>query len=295
MKTIVIPFYEAETQTISYIAADPDTGAAAIVDPVLDYNARAGRTGTGFADQIIARMRNDGLTLRWILETHAHADHLSAAPYLQEQLGGAIAIGKQIGHTQTIFATVFDMGPGFRADGSQFDHLFDDNEIFRVGDIEAQAIHTPGHTPACMTYLIGDAAFIGDTLFMPDYGTARCDFPGGDAAALYRSIQKIYALPPDTRLFLCHDYQPGGRAPAWETSIAEQRVANIHIHDGVGEAEFVAMRNERDKTLPPPLLILPSIQVNIRAGRLPEPHANGVRYLSIPINQLPIRRKPLGD
>jgi glyoxylase-like metal-dependent hydrolase (beta-lactamase superfamily II) len=260
---------------------------AAIIDSVLDFDAAAGRTSTKAADEIIAFVKERGFDVQWLLETHVHADHLSAAPYLEEKLGGKIAIGANITVVQDVFGKIFNAGTEFERDGSQFDALFKDGDRIRIGEMTGHAIHTPGHTPACMTYVFGDAAFIGDTLFMPDYGTARADFPGGSAGDLYRSIRKVLALPPETRLFLCHDYKAPGRDQyAWETTVAEQRKSNVHVRDGVTEDEFVAMREARDKTLSMPKLIIPSIQVNMRAGDLPEAEDNGVRYLKVPLNQL---------
>lgn len=287
MKPAVIPMFDDATNTVSYLVADPATRSAALVDSVLDFDPKSGRTSTASADRMIALVRERGLTVEWILETHVHADHLSAASYLKERVGGRIGIGEQIREVQKVFRALFNMEPGFIADGRQFDHLFADGERFRIGQLEAQAIHTPGHTPADMTYLIGDAAFVGDTLFQPDYGTARCDFPGGDARVLYRSIRGILALPPETRLFTGHDYKaPGRDYYAWESTVAEQRARNVHVRDGVGEDEFVAMRTARDAKLDMPKLILPSVQVNVRAGRLPPPEDDGKRYLKIPINAL---------
>lgn len=280
-------FFDEATFTVSYVVADPATKTCAIIDSVLDYDAAAGRTKTASADSIIAFIRQQGLTLDWILETHVHADHLSAAPYIKQQLGGRIGIGFNITVVQNVFGKVFNAGTEFARDGSQFDHLFRDGETFRIGNIEARALHTPGHTPACMTYVIGDAAFVGDTLFMPDYGTARCDFPGGDARELYRSIRKIFALPAETRLFMCHDYKAPGRDDyRWETTVAAERASNIHVHDGVDEDSFVAMRRKRDAALDMPRLILPSVQVNMRAGKLPRAESNGTRYLKIPLDAL---------
>lgn len=279
-------FYDSATSTISYVVADPETRHAAIVDSVLDFDVKAGRTRTKSADDLIAYVKGQRLTVDWLLETHAHADHLSAAPYLKEKLGGRIAIGEHIKTVQQTFKKVFNAEPGFATDGRQFDHLFKDGEKFRIGNLEGVVMHTPGHTPACLTYVIGNSAFIGDTLFMPDYGTARCDFPGGDAATLYRSIRRVLSLPPETRLFMCHDYQPGGRPVKWQTTVAEERAGNIHVRDGVGEAEFVAMRTARDKTLEMPVLILPAVQINMRAGRFPPPDDNGVSYLKLPLNLL---------
>ena len=287
MKPDVAAFFDEDTFTVSYVVADPATRRCAVVDSVLDFDPASGRTRKTSADEIIRHIRNSGLELEWILETHVHADHLSAAPYIQQQLGGRLGIGFNITVVQETFGRVFNAGTDFARDGRLFDHLFRDNEAFRIGSIDARALHTPGHTPACMTYVIGDAAFIGDTLFMPDYGTARCDFPGGDARELYRSIQRIFALPPETRLFLCHDYKAPGRDEyRWETTVAEQRARNIHVHDGVSEEAFVAMRTGRDATLPMPRLILPSVQVNMRAGRLPPAEDNGIRYLKLPVDAL---------
>ncbi len=283
----VTAFFDEPTFTVSYVVADPDTKACAVVDSVLDYDPASGRTNTGSADEIVAYIRDRGLTLEWILETHVHADHMSAAPYLQKTLGGKIAIGAEIRTVQTVFGKIFNEGTEFQRDGSQFDKLLVDGDTLRIGNMEARAIHTPGHTPACMTYVVGDAAFVGDTMFMPDYGTARADFPGGDARTLFRSIKKVLSLPPETRLFMCHDYKAPGRDEyRWETSVAEERAHNIHVHDGVSEDEFVAMREARDATLDMPRLILPSIQINMRAGQLPEPEDNGLRYIKIPLNAL---------
>ncbi len=285
MRPAVKGFFDPATNTISYVVHEPESDRAAIVDPVLDFDHRSGRTTTVLADAVVAYVRERGLAIDWILETHVHADHLSAAPYLKERLGGRVAIGACVTIVQKTFQKIFNVTDSFATDGSQFDHLFKDGDAFAIGSLQVRVMHTPGHTPACVTYLAGDAAFVGDTLFSPDYGTARTDFPGGDARALYRSIRKILALPPATRLFLCHDYQPGGRPPLWETTVAEQRAHNIHIHDGIDEETFIAMRTARDKTLDMPLLLLPSVQVNMRAGRLPPPEANGVSYLKIPLNR----------
>ena len=287
MNPDVVPLFDEATNTASYVVVDPATRAAALVDSVLDFDPKSGRTATAAADRMVALVRERGLTVEWILETHVHADHLSAAPYLKDRVGGRIGIGEHVREVQTIFRALFNMEPGFVADGRQFDHLFADGERFRIGRLEAQAIHTPGHTPADVTYLIGDAAFVGDTLFQPDYGTARCDFPGGDAHALYRSIRRILALPPETRLFTGHDYKAPSRDEyAWESTVAEQRARNVHVRDGVGEDEFVALRKARDRTLDMPKLILPSVQVNVRAGQLPPAEDNGKRYLKIPIDAL---------
>lgn len=287
MKPEVEAFFDEPTNTVSYIVADPATKKCAIVDSVLDYDPASGRTSRKSADAIIARVREAGLEVKWILETHVHADHLSAAPYLKEELGGKLAIGSGIRIVQETFGKIFNAGTEFQRDGSQFDVLFDDGDTFRIGTIDARAMHTPGHTPACMTYVIGDAAFVGDTIFMPDYGTARVDFPGGDARQLYRSIQKIFALPDVTRLFLCHDYKAPGRDEyRWETTVAEEKRSNLHVREGISEDEFVKMRTERDRTLSMPRLILPSVQVNMRAGAFPPPEDNGQRYLKIPIDAL---------
>ena len=278
-------FFDASSHTFSYVVSDPSTRRAAIIDSVLDYCASSGRTGRESADQIIAFVRDNDLTVDWILETHVHADHLSAAPYLKEQLGGEMAIGVNIKTVQDVFGKVFNAGTDFARDGSQFDHLFEDGEQFSIGSIQAKALHTPGHTPACMSYVIGDAGFVGDTIFMPDFGTARCDFPGGDARQLYQSIQKLFALPDETRLFMCHDYgAPGREEFAFETTVGIQKAENIHVGAGRDEDSFVAMREARDATLDMPDLILPSVQVNMRAGHLPKAEDNGVRYLKMPLN-----------
>jgi glyoxylase-like metal-dependent hydrolase (beta-lactamase superfamily II) len=279
--------FHRSSNTFSYVVWDPATLKAAVLDSVLDYDAAAGRTSHASADDLIAYVRAGRLTVEWVIDTHVHADHLSAAAYVQAQLGGKLAIGEHVRAVQHTFGKLFNAGSEFHRDGSQFDHLFADGERYMVGDIEAFAMHTPGHTPACMTHVIGDAAFVGDTLFMPDYGTARCDFPGGDAATLYRSIQRIFALPAATRIFLCHDYKVAGRkAFVGETTVAAERTGNIHVHEGIDEQAFVRMRAARDATLPVPRLILPSVQVNIRAGRLPAAEANGVSYLKIPLNAI---------
>lgn len=279
-------FFDPATSTVSYVVADPATGRAAIIDPVLDFDPKSGRTDTKSADGLIDCVRSHGLIVDWLLETHAHADHVSAAPYLKERLGGAIAIGEHITAIQEMFGRIFNAEPEFRTDGSQFDRLLEDGETFRIGSLEAHVLHVPGHTPACVAYAIGNAVFVGDTLFMPDYGTARTDFPGGDARALYRSIRKILSCPSETRLFLCHDYPPSGREPKWETTVTEQRANNIHIHDGIDEDSFVRMRSERDKSLSMPVLLLPAVQINMRAGHLPPPEDNGISYLKIPLNLL---------
>lgn len=258
----------------------------AIIDSVLGYDAISGRTETVAADRVIDFIREHGFAVDWLLETHAHADHLTASQYLKEKLGGRIGIGDHVTEVQEIFKKFFNLEDSFPVDGSQFDCLLNDGKRINIGSMEVEVMHTPGHTPACVTYVIGNAAFVGDTLFMPDFGTARTDFPGGDAAILYRSIQRILSLPPETRLFMCHDYGPGGRDPKWETTVKEEKSANVHVHDGVGEEEFVKISNERDETLDVPILILPSVQVNIRAGRFPEPESNGVSYLKVPLNLL---------
>lgn len=286
-RPVVVTFFDEATFTASHVVRDPVSNACAIVDSVLDFDQASGRTSSRSAQALIDFIKSEDLQVQWLLETHAHADHLSAAPLLQKQLGGQLAIGKHIIDVQEAFGKIFNVGPQFARDGSQFDHLFVDGERFRIGGLEAIALHGPGHTPACMAYVVGDAVFPGDTLFMPDYGTARCDFPGGDAATLYRSIRRLQQLPDQTRVFLCHDYKaPGRDAFAWETTIGAERTSNVHVRDGIGEAEFVQMREARDATLPMPRLILPSVQVNMRAGRLPEPEDNGVRYLKLPIDAL---------
>ena len=286
-KPLVEPFFDPATYTYSYVVSDSATAECAIIDSVLDYDPASGRTSFAGADRLIDHVLVRGLRVSWILETHVHADHLSAAPYIREKLGGKLAIGDNIKVVQETFGTLFNAGNEFARDGRQFDHLFHDGDVFHLGGIEARALHTPGHTPACMTYLIGDAAFVGDTLFMPDYGTARCDFPGGDAAMLYRSIQKLFQLPGETRVFMCHDNKaPGREHHLYQTSIAAEREANVHVHQGVSEKAFVSMRQARDATLEMPTLILPSVQVNMRAGRLPPPEDNGIRYLKIPLDML---------
>ncbi|MDH3621504.1 MAG: MBL fold metallo-hydrolase [Gammaproteobacteria bacterium] len=283
-KPNVSAFFDEATFTITYVVSDPATGRAAVIDPVLDFDPASGRTSTTSADEVISHITDNDLGVDWILETHVHADHLSGAPYIKEKLGGKAAIGKDVAAVQETFKGVFNL-KDLATDGSQFDHLFGDEESFAIGDITAQVIATPGHTPACITYVIGDAAFVGDTLFMPDFGSARTDFPGGNAAQLYESIQKILVLPDDTRLFMCHDYKaPGRDVYAWETSVAEQKAGNIHINDKVSREEFVEMREGRDSQLGMPKLILPSLQVNLRAGQLPAPEDNDIRYLKIPID-----------
>lgn len=284
MRPTIHPFFDPATWTLTYVVYQEGRPECAIIDSVLDYDHKAGRTATASADQVIAFVREQGLRVEWILETHAHADHLSAAPYLRQQLGGRIAIGRHIRQVQDVFRKLFNLEPAFHPDGTQFDHLFEDDESFAIGGLTGKAMHVPGHTPADMAYQIGDAVFVGDTLFMPDVGTARCDFPGGNAHELYRSIRKLLDLPGRTRLFMCHDYPPEGRDPAWEATVDEQRQRNIHVHDGVTEEQFVALRNARDATLAMPVLIMPAVQVNIRAGELPPPEENGIRYLKIPLN-----------
>ncbi len=281
-------FHDPDTGTLSYVVHDRESRRAAVIDPVLDYDARSGHTSTRSADRLLAHLAGQKLQVEWILETHAHADHLSAAPYLREHAGGRIGIGEHIREVQATFAALFNFEPEFAADGSQFDHLFRDGETFRLGNVEARAMFVPGHTPADVAYLIDGAAFVGDTLFMPDVGSARADFPGGDARRLYRSIRRLLALPPDTAIHVCHDYPPKTRDAAWQTSVAEQKQKNIHVHDGIGEDEFVAMREARDRTLGAPTLILPSLQVNVRGGELPRADANGTAYLRIPLNALPV-------
>jgi len=278
-------FFDEPTFTVSYVVTDPASKKCAIVDSVLDYDPASGRTAKDSADAVIAYVQENGLTVDWILETHVHADHLSAAPYLKEALGGKIGIGDQITVVQNVFGKLFNAGTEFQRDGSQFDQLFKDGDTFAIGGVEGRALHTPGHTPACMTYVIGDAAFVCDPMFMPDFGTARCDFPGGDAHQLFRSIQRIFDLPDETRLFMCHDYKSESRDEyAWETTVGEEKTKNIHVHEGVSEDAFVKMRTERDATLDMPRLILPSVQVNMRAGEMPPPEANGQRYLKIPLD-----------
>ncbi|MGY6552260.1 MAG: MBL fold metallo-hydrolase [Erythrobacter sp.] len=285
LRPSIAGFFDEATNTITYVVHDPATQEAAIIDSVLDYDAASGRTSFVSADRVIEYVNLQNLKVIWHIETHAHADHLSAAPYLQEKLGGKLAIGAEIVRVQEVFGKLFNAGSDFERDGSQFDHLFVDGETFRIGGLEGIVLHVPGHTPADMAFIIGDAAFVGDTIFMPDFGTARADFPGGDAHKLYRSIRRLLSLPDETRLFLCHDYLPEGREEyAWETTVEMQRKANIHVHDGVSEDDFVAMRQGRDATLAMPTLIMPSVQVNIRGGHLPEPEDNGVSYIKIPVN-----------
>lgn len=280
-------FFDEQTNTASYVVWDPGAKRAAIIDSVLDFDAAAGRIETTSADAIIAFLRAEGLAVDWLLETHAHADHLSAAPYLQKAIGGRLAIGRGIIRVQEVFGKIFNAGTEFERDGSEFDRLFDDGDRFEIGGIEATVLHVPGHTPADLAYIVGDAVFAGDTIFMPDYGTARADFPGGDAHQLFRSIRRLLKLPETTRLFLCHDYKAAGRDTyVWETTVGAQRTGNVHVHEAVGEDDFVAMRTERDAKLSMPKLILPSIQVNMRGGHLPEPEPNGTRYLKIPLDAL---------
>jgi glyoxylase-like metal-dependent hydrolase (beta-lactamase superfamily II) len=283
-------FFDTKTWTVSYLVLDTGTGQCALIDSVLDYDPKSGRTSTEAADKLIARVHELGANVQWILETHVHADHLSAAPYLKAHLGGQVGIGQAITKVQNVFGKLFNAGSDFARDGSQFDHLFADEETFKVGHLTARAMHTPGHTPACMTYVVSDAAesaaFVGDTLFMPDYGTARCDFPGGDARALFHSINKVFSLPATTKLYMCHDYQPGGRDVEFISTVAEEREQNIHVRNGISEEEFVVMRRARDAQLDMPTLILPSVQVNMRAGHMPPPDDNGQVYLKIPIDAL---------
>ena len=284
-------FFDSASNTISYVVSDPNSQRCAVVDSVLDFDYAAGSISYANAEQIIACIQDNDLQLDWLIETHVHADHLSAAPYIQQQLGGQIIISRRIIEVQELFGKVFNAGTEFERDGSQFDRLLEDGDSYQLGSIECCALHTPGHTPACMAHLIGNAVFVGDTLFMPDGGSARADFPGGDARALYRSIQKILALPPSTRVFVCHDYMPGGRELKWETTIAEQLQHNIHIGNSQSEDDFVALRNARDAQLAMPKLIIPSIQVNMRAGNLPPAEANGSTYLKVPINAAELKQK----
>ncbi|MAK61923.1 MAG: MBL fold metallo-hydrolase [Ponticaulis sp.] len=287
MKPEVKAFFDDATFTVSYVVVDPQTKTCAVVDSLLDFDQASGRTSTESADKLIAWVKDQGLTCEWIIDTHVHADHLTAAPYVKSKLGGRTAIGDQISVVQKVFKQIFNEGQKFHTDGSQFDHLFADGEVYKIGNIEAKAIHTPGHTPACMSHLIGDALFVGDTIFMPDFGTARCDFPGGDAGTLYDSIQKLFALPDETRMFLCHDYKAPGRDEYhWESTVGEEKAKNIHVKTGTSRDEFIKMRTERDATLAMPKLILPSVQINMRAGNLPEPEDNGQRYMKLPINAL---------
>lgn len=284
MKPEVSAFFHEPSNTVSYIVKDPDSASVAIIDPVLDFDHKSGRTSTPFADDIVRHVQERNLSVAWILETHAHADHLSGSPYIRSQVGGRIGIGEHITEVQALFKKLFNVEKTFNTDGSQFDHLFKDGERFAIGGLAAEVMYTPGHTPADVTYRVCDTAFVGDTLFMPDGGTARADFPGGDAHRLYHSIRKVLALPPETRLFMCHDYAPGGRDYAWETTVAEERERNIHVRDGVTEDEFVALRTKRDRTLDMPTLLFPSVQVNMRAGELPPAEDNGIAYLKLPLN-----------
>nr|WP_296021623.1 MBL fold metallo-hydrolase [uncultured Acidovorax sp.] len=286
MNPLIEAFFDEVTGTVSYVVYDEPGGVCAVVDSVLDFDPKSGRTATRSADRIVDFVQRQHLTSQWILETHAHADHLSAAQYLRDKLGGKIAIGAAITQVQGVFRSIFHLEPEFKTDGRQFDRLLEDGETLSIGSFQARAIAVPGHTPACMAYQVGDAVFVGDTLFMPDVGSARCDFPGGDARTLYHSVHRLLSLPPSTRLFMCHDYPPPGRLPAWETTVAHQRAHNMHLHDGVTEDAFVDLRTRRDATLDMPVLILPAVQVNIRAGAMPPPEENGVTYLKIPINVL---------
>lgn len=279
-------FFDEATSTFSYIISDPKTGEAAVLDSVLDYDAASGRTTRVSADAVIEAARSADLSVRYVLETHVHADHLTAAPYVKEKLGGDICIGAAVPKVQDIFAGIYNLGPAFARDGSQFDRLLADGERLPLGSLEIEVMHTPGHTPACVSYKIEDAVFVGDTMFMPDFGSARCDFPAGDPRTLYRSVQRILSLPPETRLFMCHDYRPGGRTLRWETSVAEQRADNIHMKDGTDEEAFVAMRSERDAGLSMPALLLPAVQINVRAGNFPPAEENGKRYLKIPLDAM---------
>ena len=288
-RTTTQAFFDPKTWTVTYVVWDPATLRAAVIDPVLDYDFKSGHTSSTSADQVLAYVAEHALQVDWILETHAHADHLSGARFLQQRVGGRIAIGENIRAVQATFKKLFNLERSFLPDGSQFDHLFKDGETFRIGEVEAMAMLVPGHTPADMAYLLDGAVFVGDTLFMPDVGSARADFPGGDAHQLYRSMHRLLALPPETTMYVCHDYPPAAREPRWQTTVAEQRTHNIHVHDGISEDEFVAMRQARDATLEVPTLILPSIQVNVRAGELPPADENGVSYLRIPLNALPVR------
>jgi len=287
MTPFIKTFFDKATCNATHLVADAAAGVCAVVDPVLGYDPASGRTNRRAADEIVDCIEKAGWSLEWILETHVHADHLTGAPCLKDRLGGRTAIGARVAEVQAYFGTVFNVETGFATDGSQFDRLFVDGETFSIGAVDGRVLYTPGHTPACAVYVIGDAVFTGDTLFMPDSGTARCDFPGGSARTLYRSIRTILSLPPETRVFVCHDYGADGKRPhAWETTVAEQRAANIHVKDGIGEDQFVAMREARDRTLSMPTLILPSIQVNMRAGHLPPPEENGTCYLKIPVDVL---------
>ena len=286
VKPVVTGFFDPDTNTVSYVVKDPNSSSCAVIDSVMDIDYAAGRIAYESADKLIDFIQSQGLKLEWLIETHAHADHLSGAPYIQGKLGGKIGIGANIKIVQETFGKVFNEGTEFQRDGSQFDRLFEDGDTYDIGGLKAFAMLTPGHTPACMTHVIGDAAFVGDTLFMPDGGSARADFPGGDARVLYRSVKRVLALPESTRLFMCHDYAPNGREIKWETTVAAQRKENIHVRDGISEDEFVAMREARDATLAMPRLIIPSLQVNIHGGELPEPDNSGTRFLKVPLNKL---------
>lgn len=286
VKAEIKPFFDAETWTYTYVVSGGKGSPCIVIDSVLNYDPKSGRTSTRSADEVIQFIQSEELKLTWILETHAHADHLTAAPYLQEKLGGKLVIGNHIANVQSVFKGVFNLDKDFAVDGSQFDHLLKDEETLGFGELSLKALYVPGHTPACMAYEIGDALFVGDTLFMPDVGTARCDFPGGNARTLYQSVQKILSYPKETKLYMCHDYPPNGRAPECSTTVEAEKSSNIHVHDGISEEQFVQMRTKRDKTLQMPTLILPSIQVNIRAGHFPEPESNGKSYLKIPLNIL---------
>lgn len=286
VKPEVVPFFDEATNTISYIVRDPNSTACAVIDSVMDFDYASGRIAFAHADAMIAHIREQGWTLEWLIETHAHADHLSAAPYIQGKLGGRLGIGENIKVVQETFGKIFNEGTAFQRDGSQFDRLFVDGDSYTIGSMTAHVLYTPGHTPACTTHVVGDAAFVGDTLFMPDGGSARADFPGGDAATLYRSIKRVLQLPQETRLFMCHDYGPNGRDIAWETTVGEERAHNVHVREGVSEEEFVKMRTERDKTLAMPKLIIPSLQVNIRGGELPPKDESGKTFLKVPVNAL---------
>lgn len=286
VKADINAFFDPETWTYTYVVSGGKGSPCIVIDSVLNYDSKSGRTSTHSADEVIQFIQNEELKLAWILETHAHADHLTAAPYLQEKLGGQLVIGNHIANVQSVFKGVFNLEEGFAVDGSQFDHLLTDGESLDFGELSLKALYVPGHTPACMAYEIGDALFVGDTLFMPDVGTARCDFPGGNAKTLYQSIQKILSYPNETKLYMCHDYPPNGRSPEFCSTVGAEKSGNIHVHDGIGEEQFVQMRTQRDETLQMPTLILPSIQVNIRAGHFPEPEDNGKSYLKIPLNIL---------
>lgn len=286
MNPVVKGFFDKDTWTVTYVVYEKPRTPCAIIDSVLDYDPKSGRTSTRSADEVIAFVKENQLSVAWILETHAHADHLTAAPYLKEKLGGQVAIGENIRTVQGVFKKIFNLEAGFATDGTQFDHLFADGETFDIGQLRGEVMSLPGHTPACVAYKIGNAVFVGDTIAMPDVGTARCDFPGGDPAVLYKSIKKLLSLPPETRLFMCHDYPPGGREVCFETTVAAERAKNIHVNDSVDEAHYVEMRTARDKTLSMPVLILPAVQINIRAGHLPPKEDNGVSYVKIPLNAL---------